>query len=139
MKHYYFDPHSAGFYVDPDSPAIPDDAVEISPDIYEQFAGEPWPAGKVMGADGAGLPVWKDAPPLSSEEREQAAEIKRQALINQANEYMYSRQWPGKAAIGRLAGDELADYNRWLDYLDALEVLDTAAPQDLNWPDTPEK
>ncbi|UQC72185.1 phage tail protein [Lelliottia sp. AC1] len=137
MKNYYFDPHSAGFYVFPDSPVIPDDAVEIGPEMYAQFAGAPWPAGKVMGADTAGLPVWKDAPPLSSEEREQAAEIKLQALINQANEYMNSRQWPGKAAIGRLAGEELADYNHWLDYLDALEAVDTAGAHENNWPQSP--
>ncbi|WP_204528018.1 tail fiber assembly protein, partial [Citrobacter cronae] len=31
-----------------------------------------------------------------------------------------------KAAIGRLKGDELAQYNLWLDYLDALEALDTS-------------
>ncbi len=31
---------------------------------------------------------------------------------------MNSKQWPGKAAIGRLKGEELAQYNLWLDYLE---------------------
>ncbi|MBV7403712.1 tail fiber assembly protein [Enterobacter sp. ENT03] len=83
--------------------------------------------------------AWKDASPLSSEEREQAAKIKRQALINQANGYINSRQWPGKATIGRLAGDELADYNRWLDYLDALEAVDTIANMNISWPVSPQE
>lgn len=40
---------------------------------------------------------------------------------------MNSRQWPGKAAIGRLKGDDLTQYNLWLDYLDALEAVDTSS------------
>ncbi|WP_201285339.1 tail fiber assembly protein, partial [Escherichia coli] len=65
------------------------------------------------------------------------AESERQLLINHANEYMNSRQWPGKAAIGRLKGDELAQYNLWLDYLDALEAVDTSTAPDITWPATP--
>ncbi|STP21007.1 tail fiber assembly protein [Escherichia coli] len=53
-------------------------------------------------------------------------------MINQVNEYINSKQWPGKAAIGRLKGEELAQYNLWLDYLDALELVDTSGRQILN-------
>lgn len=48
----------------------------------------------------------------------------RISLTNEANGYINSRQWPGKAAIGRLKGDELKQYNTWLDYLDAVTVSD---------------
>ncbi|WP_338261027.1 tail fiber assembly protein, partial [Escherichia coli] len=65
------------------------------------------------------------------------AESERQLLINHANEYMNSRQWSGKAAIGRLKGDELAQYNLWLDYLDALELVDTSGAPDIEWPTPP--
>ncbi|MFS3664563.1 tail fiber assembly protein, partial [Escherichia coli] len=54
-------------------------------------------------------------------------------LINEANEHMNSRQWPGKAAIGRLKSEELAQYNLWLDYLDALELVDTSSAPDIEW------
>lgn len=50
---------------------------------------------------------------------------------------MNSKQWPGKAAIGRLKGDDLAKYNLWLDYLDALEAIDTASAPDIKWPTLP--
>ncbi|BEJ34882.1 hypothetical protein OIPHN330_35020 [Citrobacter freundii] len=40
-----------------------------------------------------------------------AAENKKRLLINEATEYVNSKQWPGKAAIGRLKGDELAQYH----------------------------
>ncbi len=59
-------------------------------------------------------------------------------LIDEANAYMNSKQWPGKAAIGRLKGDDLAQYNLWLDYLDALEAVDTSNAPDINWPERPE-
>ncbi|HDV4024564.1 TPA: tail fiber assembly protein, partial [Escherichia coli] len=71
------------------------------------------------------------------EELIQQAESERQLLLNQANEYMNSKQWPGKAAIGRLKGDELAQYNLWLDYLDALELIDTSGAPDIEWPTPP--
>ncbi|MFP2422250.1 tail fiber assembly protein [Pseudescherichia vulneris] len=136
-KLYYFAPADAGLYVSPDSPVIPDDAVEISFNTYTEFAGVAWPEGKVLGSDSSGMPVWVDAPPLTHEEAVAAADAQKQALIDQANEYMNSKQWPGKAAIGRLKGDELAQYNLWLDYLDALEAIDTSTAPDITWPEQP--
>ncbi|EJD6097091.1 tail fiber assembly protein [Citrobacter freundii] len=66
-----------------------------------------------------------------------AAENKKRLLINEATEYVNSKQWPGKAAIGRLKGDELTQYNLWLDYLDELEAVDTSSAPDINWPVPP--
>nr|WP_163199244.1 tail fiber assembly protein [Citrobacter freundii] len=65
------------------------------------------------------------------------AENKKRILINEATEYINSKQWPGKAAIGRLKGDELAQYNLWLNYLDALDVVDTSSAPDIIWPEKP--
>ncbi|MCT6468802.1 tail fiber assembly protein [Escherichia coli] len=66
------------------------------------------------------------------------AEMEKQTKISQANEFMNSHQWVGKAAIGRLKGDELAQYNLWLDYLDALETVDTSGVPDIQWPTKPD-
>ncbi|HCR1893061.1 TPA: tail fiber assembly protein, partial [Enterobacter asburiae] len=57
--------------------------------------------------------------------------------IGVANDFMNSRQWPGKAAIGRLRGDDLTQYNLWLDYLDALEAVDTSSAPNIGWPTSP--
>ncbi|ECT9944758.1 tail fiber assembly protein [Salmonella enterica] len=57
--------------------------------------------------------------------------------LMEANAYMNSKQWPGKAAIGRLKGDELAQYNLWLGYLDELEAVDTSTAPDIIWPAQP--
>lgn len=66
------------------------------------------------------------------------AEAEKQSAIDQANDYMNSKQWPGKAAMGRLKDTEKEQYNLWLDYLDALEAVDTSSAPDINWPVAPE-
>ncbi|HAM7310049.1 TPA: tail fiber assembly protein, partial [Escherichia coli] len=84
-----------------------------------------------------GMPAWIDIPPPTHEEQIAAAELEKQQLINQVNEYINSKQWPGKAAIGRLKDEELAQYNLWLDYLDTLELVDTSGAPDIEWPTPP--
>ncbi|MGS8006406.1 tail fiber assembly protein [Escherichia coli] len=138
-KKYFFDASDSGFYVDPDSTYIPQGVCEISFEEYSTFAGVAWPEGKILGTDSSGRrPAWVDAPPLTQQEAVVAAEAQKQALIEQANEYMNSKQWPGKAAIGRLKGDELAQYNLWLDYLDALAAIETSTAPDIKWPQAPQ-
>ncbi|MFA1020393.1 tail fiber assembly protein [Enterobacter sp. SAT-E-asb] len=66
-----------------------------------------------------------------------SAETEKQSRIDKANEYINSKQWPGKAAIGRLKVEELAQYNLWLDYLDALEDTNPSSAPDISWPIPP--
>lgn len=114
----------------------PDDAMELTNDQAAEFMNEP-PEGKMRAAGNDGFPVWLDVPPPMHEELIAYADAQKQYLIVQANDYMNSKQWPGKAAIGRLKSDELAQYNLWLDYLDALEAVDTSSAPDINWPVPP--
>ena len=67
-----------------------------------------------------------------------SAKVLQEKYIAAANDVMNRKQWPGKAAIGRLKGDELAQYNLWLDYLDALEAVDISRAPDITWPVPPE-
>ncbi|WP_250309003.1 tail fiber assembly protein [Escherichia coli] len=66
------------------------------------------------------------------------AEAEKQSRTDQVNDYMNKKQWPGKAALGRLKDTEKEQYNQWLDYLDALEAVDTSSAPDINWPLSPE-
>lgn len=118
-----------------DSGEWPDDGVEVENSVATEFMLEP-PEGKYRGVI-AGMPAWIDIPPLTYEELINVAEREKQKRINQVNEYVNSRQWPGKAAIGRLKGDELTQYNLWLDFLDALEAVDTSSAPDIKWPTPP--
>lgn len=66
-----------------------------------------------------------------------SAEAEKLQRIDRVNAYMNSKQWPGKAAMGRLNDSEKAKYNTWLDYLDALEAVDTSSAPDISWPTPP--
>ncbi|KHH25504.1 phage tail protein [Escherichia coli] len=68
----------------------------------------------------------------------ETADAEKQLKLDQANEFMNSKQWPGKAAMGRLKDAEKKQYNAWLDYLDALEAVDTTSAPDIEWPTPPE-
>lgn len=115
-------------------------------DSYDD-AHELFPESIVSSVDGLAVGIgWKydgekfSAPPeaeLTHVELVALADAEKQERIAQANEYMNSNQWPGKAVLGRLKGDELAQYNAWLDYLDALEAVDTSSAPDINWPVPP--
>ncbi|EME5227045.1 tail fiber assembly protein [Escherichia coli] len=111
--------------------------VDIDEVIFREYFYDTPPEGKYRCVGEDGLPAWADIPPPTREEQIASAETKKQQLINQANEYINSKQWPGKAAIGRLKGEELAQYNLWLDYLDALELVDTSSAPDIEWPTPP--
>ena len=114
----------------------PEDGIEVNDEIFKEFTGEP-PVGKVRGVED-GFHCWIDVPPPTRDELIVAAVLEKQVRTGQANDYINDKQWPGKAAIGRLKGDELAQYNLWLDYLDALEAVDTSSAPDINWPVPPE-
>lgn len=96
------------------------------------------PNGMVRIAGDDGHPAWGEIPPPSKEQQITAGRHDQQRLIDAANAYIGGKQWPGKAAIGRLKGDELAQYNIWLDYLDALEAVDTSSAPNIGWPAQPE-
>lgn len=114
----------------------PADGINVGDDIASEFMGET-PEGKIRVAGSDGYPVWADKPEPTHDELVAAADAEKQERIDQANEYMNSKQWPGKAAMGRLKDSEKEQYNAWLDYLDALEDVDTSIAPDITWPTPP--
>lgn len=109
--------------------------VEVSRDTYDEFMAGSETKVMVPGDDG---PVWKDIPPLTHKEQVTAAETEKQKRISDANDFISSKQWPGKAAIGRIKSNELAQYNLWLDYIDELDATDVSNAPDIVWPVAPE-
>ncbi|EBP3538292.1 tail fiber assembly protein [Salmonella enterica subsp. enterica] len=114
----------------------PTNYVEVDESVFTEFSVTP-PVGKIRGTGDDGIPAWVDIPPPTQEELIAQVEREKQRHIDVANEFMNGKQWPGKAALGRLKGDELAQYNLWLDYLDALEAVDTSSAPDITWPTPP--
>ena len=134
MDRYFYSQKENGFFTDLNK--APSDAVEITTDEWLSLL-DCQDNGMKIVSNQEGYPVLTEQPPLSKENLIALAELKKGKLINEANEHMNSRQWPGKAAIGRLKGEELAQYNLWLDYLDALELVDSSSAPDIEWPTPP--
>ncbi|MDU6416496.1 tail fiber assembly protein [Mixta calida] len=139
---YWFSPENNAFYPVALKDAyiaaasLPQDLTAVSDAVFMHFSDIP-PEGKKRGADEKGHPAWIDIPPPSRAEIVAAAEAQKQSLISQATDYISTRQWQGKSAIGRITEDELAQYNRWLDYIDALQVVDARNAPDISWPALP--
>lgn len=144
MTNFYFSPSTLSFYPNEliasykTAGSLPDDIIAVSDETFVTYSGTP-PQGKMRGATKERKPTWVDFPPLSYEEEVEVADAEKQAYIDHANDYMNSKQWPGKAALGRLTDTEKEQYNQWLDYLDALEAVDTSSAPDINWPESPEE
>ncbi|EIA0033853.1 tail fiber assembly protein [Salmonella enterica] len=115
------------------SDSWPTEYIEIDESVFVEFSATP-PDGKIRGTGDDGMPAWLDIPPPTQAEIVVEVEREKQRRIDAANEFMNSKQWPGKAAIGRLKGDELVQYNLWLDYLEALEELKPTSAPDIKWP-----
>ncbi|MFU0913051.1 tail fiber assembly protein [Kluyvera intermedia] len=143
MNEYYFSPSTNAFYpslmFDDYNAAktLPDDLNSVSKEVFIEFSGLP-PQGKIRAPGSDGMPSWQDVPPPTHEEEVATADAQKQLLIDQANAYISSKQWPGKAAMGRLSDTEKEQYNAWLDNLDALEEVDTSSAPDIEWPTPPE-
>ncbi|MEB6409609.1 tail fiber assembly protein [Enterobacter vonholyi] len=141
MKNYYSAKKNAFYYLgwkhEYDAAGTwPDDAIEVADDIHEKYSADP-PKGKILIAGADGMPAWGEKPPLTHDEIVAQAEAERKNRIGVANDFMNGKQWPGKAAIGRLKGDDLTQYNLWLDYLDELEDVDTSSAPNIVWPTSP--
>lgn len=135
---YLFSPSTLGFYPIEmkaeylNKGSLPSDVIEVSDSVRNEYNFAP-PEGKQLSSS-QNMPVWIDIPAPTHDELIAEAEREKQQRIDAANDFMNSKQWPGKAAIGRLKGSELAQYNLWLDYLDALEAVDTSSAPDIEWP-----
>lgn len=142
MSDFFFSASEKTFFIKATLPlyenagTLPGDIIEIDNNVAREFMADARP-GKVIGVDESGLPMWSDAPPPSQEEAILSNSVKKQVYINQANDYINNKQWPGKAAMGRLTNLERNSYNLWLDYLDALEATDASSTPDIDWPAMP--
>ncbi len=112
----------------------PDDAVTLSDAQAVAFMSEA-PEGKIMMAGADGLPAWGDIPPLSPAELYQQAEQRKRMLIDNAQKVIGI--WQTKLLLGRISDNEKASLNSWLDYIDAVQDINTSTAPDTIWPPVP--
>ncbi|MGL5798684.1 MAG: tail fiber assembly protein [Plesiomonas sp.] len=91
--------------------------------------------GKVLGTNIDGNPCWSDLPPLTSDQLINAAIDEKQLRIIQAQQTI--RNWETKLQLGRITADEKRKLNLWLDYIDAVNAVDTSTAPDILWPMPP--
>lgn len=107
----------------------PEDAVDVSDEIVAEY-NDQYPPGKTRAAVD-GMPGWVDITPPTKEETIQANTNIRDYRISDATSKI--TVWQTKLLIGRkLTDDEMSQLNMWLDYIDALTVVDLENPV---WPE----
>ncbi len=118
--------------------SLPDDTIEVSDKIFDEFTQNVPGKIRVTGPDG--LPAWADIPPLTTE---QLAEIKainvaqaqatKTKLISDASakiEILKDRIEAGQ--------DKAAELKLWRSYRIALDDVDVSTAPDIKWPVAPE-
>ncbi len=131
MNKVYFSPENLGFYIDGVS-VVPTDAINVSTDTYNNFAGIAWPEGKQLGSDESGNPIWVDAPPKTDDELIAMAESEKSRLRASADSEIEWRQDAVDAGIA--TEEETAALAEWKKYRVLLMRVDTTDP---DWPTPP--
>ena len=145
-----FSVNKQAFY-DENTVAIPDDAVVVTHEQHISLISGINDGGRRVYIATDGELTLSDSKPsqwhtwdsdtnewvISTDAQIKLADDEKSRLTQGANDYINSKQWPGKAAMGRLKDTEKAQYNLWLDYLDELEAVDTSTAPDIIWPEAP--
>lgn len=113
----------------------PDDATEVSDELFAEFAAFQNGDGKIRGAGVDGLPAWVTPPEPSKDELIRNAENQRSILMAKAS--LEIELLTDAAADGSITDDENELLAKWKSYRLALRRLDLNTAPDIDWPDTP--
>lgn len=113
----------------------PNDGVEVSDEVINEFVNSYPPAGKIRGVRD-GLPVWEDVTLPSEEDMIASAEYEKNSRITEA--VSRSTLLQSKLLLGRISETEKQKLNLWIDYIELLNEIDTSKPSDVTWPEKPE-
>ncbi|HEO8445151.1 TPA: tail fiber assembly protein [Yersinia enterocolitica] len=120
-----------------DSQSVPDNAIEVSDDVFNEFSITPLDGKRrIVGSDG--LPKWEVIPPPTIEELKAAAiaaaEQKKFRLLAEASEI--TQDWNTDLLLGIIIDDDKAKLIAWRGYIKALNAVDTSSVE-INWPTPP--
>ncbi|HCB1742881.1 TPA: tail fiber assembly protein [Citrobacter braakii] len=114
----------------------PDDAVEMTPEIFNEFFILLPPTGKMRAGGSDGFPAWIDIPSLTKEQLKQQAEQQKKWLVDEAMRSISVIQL--KLQAGRtLTESESSRLGVVLDYIDAVTAID-AGSTEIQWPESPQ-
>lgn len=115
----------------------PDDCVEVSDEMFAEFAIAEAPAGKVRAVGKNGEPTWIDAPAASKEQLQAEASAQKAYLMGAAAVAMAPLQ--DAMDLGVATDEELSNLTAWKKYRVALNRVDQQAgyPEKVKWPAAP--
>lgn len=112
----------------------PVDGVPVTNDIVIEFIGIA-PAGKVRGTGADGLPAWVDIPPRSHEQYVSDAERTKAQRLSYAQRRI--SLWQTQLQLGMISDADKTKLIEWMNYITALQAVDTSTAPDINWPQQP--
>jgi len=113
----------------------PDDGIEVSKEVYTEFAiNQPKP-GKFRNAGNDGMPCWQDIPPPNHEEQQQQSERQKSDLIKVASNAIAPLQ--DAVDLEMATDDEKLKLTAWKNYRVLLNRVDTSTAPDITWPASP--
>ncbi|OTA20461.1 phage tail fiber assembly [Xenorhabdus beddingii] len=113
----------------------PDDGIEVSETIFNEFAIDSTPEGKYRIAGSDGLPAWADIPPPTPEQLQQNAEHEKRQLLRTAAENIDICQDAVDLDIATDA--EHSALTAWRKYRVLLNRVDCTTAPDIEWPELP--
>ncbi|TDB55841.1 tail fiber assembly protein [Photorhabdus khanii] len=115
--------------------SLPDDIMEISSDIYQEYAANNAPEGKCRIVGKNGLPEWGDIPPPTKDELQQYAQLQKQQLMAEAIKQIAPLQ--DAVDLDIASEEEKMALLAWKEYRVMLNRIDISQEKDINWPGQP--
>lgn len=111
----------------------PDDSVEITDERYAELI-EGIESGKLLSADNNGYPILVD-PELTDEQQIDEANIVKNGLLEDAMATI--SLWQTELQLGIISDEDKASLIAWMQYIKAVQAVDTSKAPDINWPEQP--
>lgn len=128
----YSSKSEAGFYVEGIS-NIPEDAKEISIDLWQQLL-DGQALGKKIDFD--------SEPPQLTEyvktKEDEVAEADSEKTSRLAEANSITQMWQTQLMLGIITPEDKAKLTEWMQYVQAVQAVDTSTAPDITWPDKPE-
>ncbi|EPB6868504.1 tail fiber assembly protein [Enterobacter asburiae] len=113
----------------------PDDAVEVSDDVFNEFATFQNRNGMIRGVGSDGLPTWVTPPEPSKELLIRNAEANRNTLTAKAS--VEIDILTDAESDGTITDEEKELLAKWKTYRLALRRLDLTTAPEIDWPEVP--
>lgn len=139
---YYYSPKENAFFPEAlkqmylDAGSFPDDVIIVGDDLWEEYAGNPPPEGRIRGSNKKGFPVWINTPPETNEQLSEYAEFEKRSRVTEANQK--TQLWQTQLMLGIITDEDKASLTEWMLYVQKVQVVDTSAAPDIIWPEKPE-